>query len=350
MEQEFYSAAALAAALNVPRTTINDWLTRYENYIDVQQNGKRKVYSARSLKVLEEIASMRDAGKSGVEIENFLAGKHGITPEVAPEKPAAAPRSKSKAPAEKPAAENASIPAEDDSVQLPAVKEFERSAIELTSFIAELRRQQQVSARRSRAAVFLLLAIIIILLGAGAVLVQAVRIHFAERQYEAMVMRENMTKLTDTFNNELKNMEKARRTEQAAAAASVKALKDELFALQKARAAEVARLEKQLANDRAAWQKLQAKREKDLQAKSAAERKLLLEKMEQDAAASKVQLDALKSELVSAGKSLAELSIQLEKLNSKPALAPAPAPVTVPAAEKPVGTPEATPTPAEKIQ
>ena len=42
MEQEFYSAAALAAALNVPRTTINDWLTRYENYIDVQQNGKRR--------------------------------------------------------------------------------------------------------------------------------------------------------------------------------------------------------------------------------------------------------------------------------------------------------------------
>ena len=30
MEQEFYSAAALAAALNVPRTTINDLMTRYE--------------------------------------------------------------------------------------------------------------------------------------------------------------------------------------------------------------------------------------------------------------------------------------------------------------------------------
>ena len=348
MEQDFYSAAALAAALNVPRTTINDWLTRYENYIDVQQNGKRKVYSARSLKVLEEIASMRDAGKSGAEIENFLAGKHGITPEVAPEKPAAAPRSKSKTPAPEAAAENTSAPAEESSDRLPAVKEIERSAMELTSFIADLRRQQQISTRRSRAALFLLLAIIIILLGAGAVLLQAVRMQFAERQYEAMKMRENMEKLTDTFNAELKNMEKARRTEQAAAAASVKALKDELFALQKARAAEVARLEKQLANDRAAWQKLQAKREKDLQAKSAAERKLLLEKMEQDAAASKVQLDALKSELVSAGKSLAELSIQLEKLNSKPA--PAPTPVTVPAAEKPVGTPEAVPAPAEKNQ
>ena len=32
MSQETYSVAALAAAVGVPRTTINDWLSRYADY------------------------------------------------------------------------------------------------------------------------------------------------------------------------------------------------------------------------------------------------------------------------------------------------------------------------------
>ena len=45
MDKTTYSAAGLATALGVPRTTINDWLTRYENYIDSETIGKRKVYA-----------------------------------------------------------------------------------------------------------------------------------------------------------------------------------------------------------------------------------------------------------------------------------------------------------------
>ena len=45
MSNTTYSVAALAAALNVPRTTVNDWLAKYESFIDATAVGKRKVYS-----------------------------------------------------------------------------------------------------------------------------------------------------------------------------------------------------------------------------------------------------------------------------------------------------------------
>ena len=65
MSNATYSVAALAAALNVPRTTVNDWLAKYENFIDATAVGKRKVYSARTLTVLQEVAKLRDMGKTG---------------------------------------------------------------------------------------------------------------------------------------------------------------------------------------------------------------------------------------------------------------------------------------------
>ena len=103
MAQATYSAAALAAAVGVPRTTINDWLSRYEDYIDSISVGKRKVYSEESLKILQEIASLRDSGKSSAEIEAVLAGKHGVKPEVASEEPSRTAVSAEPAPAAAPA-------------------------------------------------------------------------------------------------------------------------------------------------------------------------------------------------------------------------------------------------------
>ena len=141
MDKTTYSAAGLATALGVPRTTINDWLTRYENYIDSETIGKRKVYSANTLAVLQEVASLRDAGKSGPEIEVLLADTHGVKPEIAEPKIAA------EVP---PAVDNAKEPLTEEVPQLPAIKEIERSNMELAAFIADLRTRQQQSCRRSR--------------------------------------------------------------------------------------------------------------------------------------------------------------------------------------------------------
>ena len=62
----------------MPRTTINDWLSRYPQFIDSAQQGKRKIYTDASLAVLKEISQMRDSGLSSFQIEEELAKKHPI--------------------------------------------------------------------------------------------------------------------------------------------------------------------------------------------------------------------------------------------------------------------------------
>lgn len=83
MEGRTYLASDLAGDLGLPRSTINDWLVRYADYLEVETRGKRKVYSTRSLRILKEIAEMRNAGKNSFEIEQLLAARYGIRPEVA---------------------------------------------------------------------------------------------------------------------------------------------------------------------------------------------------------------------------------------------------------------------------
>ncbi len=71
-----YSVIELSDTLQAPRTTINDWLTRYSQYIEYQMQGKRKVYTDASINVLKEILDMRNAGLSSFQIEEELAKKH----------------------------------------------------------------------------------------------------------------------------------------------------------------------------------------------------------------------------------------------------------------------------------
>ena len=54
-ERQMFSVAELVEAVGAPRTTINDWLTRYAKYIDYEMRGKRKVYSLSSVQVLRFI-------------------------------------------------------------------------------------------------------------------------------------------------------------------------------------------------------------------------------------------------------------------------------------------------------
>ena len=78
-ENRRFLASDLSQELGLPRSTINDWLTRYAEYLESENRGKRRFYSEKSLQILREIAELRNAGNSSFEIEQQLAGsKYGI--------------------------------------------------------------------------------------------------------------------------------------------------------------------------------------------------------------------------------------------------------------------------------
>ena len=78
-----YTVIELAEVLNVPRTTITDWLVRYSPYIDYKIQGKRKVYTELSVGVLKEISELRNQGLSSFDIEEELAKRHPVHGEIA---------------------------------------------------------------------------------------------------------------------------------------------------------------------------------------------------------------------------------------------------------------------------
>ncbi len=80
-DKKFCSVSELAELVGVPRTTINDWLSRYNDYLESELRGKRRVYSERTVIVLKEIAALRENGKSGFEIDQSLAERHPVNPD-----------------------------------------------------------------------------------------------------------------------------------------------------------------------------------------------------------------------------------------------------------------------------
>ena len=84
-EEKNYLASDLVNELGVARSTINDWLTRYADYLESEARGKRRVYTARSLEVLRQIADLRNNNASSFEIEQRLTKLFGVQPEVAAE-------------------------------------------------------------------------------------------------------------------------------------------------------------------------------------------------------------------------------------------------------------------------
>lgn len=328
MSSETYSVAALAAAVGVPRTTINDWLVRYENFIEFSAAGKRKVYSEQSLLVLKEIARLRDAGKSGAEIEQLLAQSHGVKPEVA------AASSDSDANAPLTAESSAGNTENDQPPQLPSIKKFEQSAMELTAFIAELQQQQQRSVRKSRWVSWLLIVIIVILLAVASVAGWVLYNNLVMQQQKTAAMQSAMTELNAVFAAELKALEKLRQEELAAAGKTAAALQKELLQQRQLRLQEVQELSARLTADRQAWQEQLVRQEKIMADKSAAERQQLLEKMAAESARSQAQMAALKQELSAANGALQQLNNQLIKLEKeRKTVLPSPAAPAAPATE-----------------
>ncbi|MBO4305141.1 MAG: MerR family transcriptional regulator [Lentisphaeria bacterium] len=75
-EEKYLSVMDLASLVGVPRTTVNDWLGKYSQFINSVQQGKRKVYPQSTVAILKEIGSLRAAGLSFPEIERKLAATH----------------------------------------------------------------------------------------------------------------------------------------------------------------------------------------------------------------------------------------------------------------------------------
>lgn len=84
--EKTYLVSDLASELGVPRTTVNDWLRIYGDYLESDVRGKRRVYPERTLAILKEIKAMREQDRTQGMIEEFLADRYGIRPEpVVPE-------------------------------------------------------------------------------------------------------------------------------------------------------------------------------------------------------------------------------------------------------------------------
>lgn len=364
MSQNTYTVAALASEVGVPRTTINDWLSRYENFIDTIAIGKRKVYSEATLEVLKTIASLRDSGKSSAEIEQILAQNHGVRPEVAESSEDEKESDKSAADDQSATGNLPVVNGNENSANLPALQNIERSAVELASFIADLRKQQLQSIKRSRRVSMLLLVAIVLLLGAFALIYMTVRSEFAAGKRESDSMQKNMQQLNaeislmersraaeraaaardaaamqqnmQKLNNELAAMERSRAVERAAAAQKADDLQKKLTALANQRDKELAALNKQIADMNNALKQTDSKAAAELQKVKAefdAERRKLLQiqREQQQALQAKdsiyqqkleAEAEASRRRLQEMQKNFDAIMLKLEKLNAKPVPAP----------------------------
>ena len=81
-----YKVSDLVKETGLARTTINDWLQRYAQYLPFEIRGKRKLYTDNAIAVLNEIAGLRNSGQNSFEIETSLAARHPVSPEIAEER------------------------------------------------------------------------------------------------------------------------------------------------------------------------------------------------------------------------------------------------------------------------
>ena len=82
MNQDFYTVSEIGEKLNIPRTTINDYLARYGHYASGIMRGKRRVYSASTLELIREINRMRTDGAGYSAIEEELGRKFPVQAEL----------------------------------------------------------------------------------------------------------------------------------------------------------------------------------------------------------------------------------------------------------------------------
>ena len=340
-EEKTYLASDLVTELGVPRSTVNDWLTRYADYLESEPRGKRRVYTARSLEVLRHVAELRNNNASSFEIEQRLTGMFGVQPEVSVPAP------------NEPAAPSPEVPAEEnlpmarpmfDEMNTRIAGEFGQLAEKLTRFEAERR----AFSRRlwwMFAVVFFIFALAVLLLGYCAYYLYG---ELNERTAEA---DRKTARLTDSsLRLELLQQENEIRRKQAEE--KTRQQVDELsMVLDKNRAYFRQNLEKlsgELAEQRKQYETQLAQMEKN----AAAQNELQLRKAREDFAREQLEKlkeisrqqgelsvlrqkqDAREQEIAALKKQLAELEKELAEEKKKNLQPPASSPASSPTAEE----------------
>lgn len=156
MANKTYSISELAIQLNLPRTTINDWLKTFGAYLEYELRGKRKEYNQNALNVLKNICLWKNEGKSAVAIQKLLEENYGILGEVSVDNTA---RHET---AENPADATAKTPAVNSGELMQVV----HSDIELLlANVEQLNEKRIISTRRAARNSLLILFFILLLIG-----------------------------------------------------------------------------------------------------------------------------------------------------------------------------------------
>ncbi len=353
MENKSYLASDLAAELGLPRSTINDWLSRYTDYLECENRGKRRFYSEKSLRILREISEARNSGASSFDIEQQLAARYGIRPEVAPHPAATASAAEGDAAA---ATGAGTVPAAGGEAAAPAESAlpmarpaFDEMAARMTGEFGRIAEKlEEVERERRRVLHRMWLTLIAGFVGGALLLALAVAVFYlvcgrlAARQEEAAgamgTLSGEVKSLAGEQENRLKAMTVTLDRSRGDFDAELKKLSSELAEQRRQFAVQLAELEKNAAT-RVEAERLRLKEEfaaaqrRELEKLTAAQSAKVTaaearaQKSADDAAAAKELTDAQKREIERRGAELQQLRdriAELEKLRQAVPVTPAP--------------------------
>lgn len=298
---KYYTVMELAERVGVPRTTINDWLSRYAPYIDFTMQGKRRIYSENTLSVLLRISQLRSSGASSFQIEGELAASYAVHPETAEEapaptdpvkkeeKPETVPSEPASPEAETVAAEAAAKPAENDHPEPPASAETALvpnpaadPAVLLGERFREMLEKMDKMEKRTRSSArwawffFFFAAILTILVGAAGFFAHRL---LRDMEKEASEKNAELARLTAGTQSMREQME-TKNDELARLTAGAQSMREQLETLQKGLAAQEREFHAALQENRDSYEK---RREAELAAQKdrfAAERLELIRQLE----------------------------------------------------------------------
>lgn len=153
-DKKTYLVSDLANELGVPRTTLNDWLKRFDRYLPAEMSGRRRAYTESALNVLKTVNKLRNDGLSVSKIDGELEKIFAIRPDEVAEDAAPQPVKNGDA-----AADN-SIPQENSSaLALPALQkeQFDR-------FIGSFEEFSRLEKNRRRGVLYVWLVIVLLAL------------------------------------------------------------------------------------------------------------------------------------------------------------------------------------------
>ncbi len=169
-----YTVIELAEVLNVPRTTVTDWLVRYSSYIDYKIQGKRKVYTDASVNVLKEISELRNSGLSSFDIEEELAKRHPVHGEVADK---ARPEGEESGPGE---SDNTGLVLRKSMTEMGET--IKNTLVEMNRRIEEMERMNERSASRANMWFALVVMLFFVLICAGVFFYMKIETSYTDNQ------------------------------------------------------------------------------------------------------------------------------------------------------------------------